>query len=92
MYSEKQRYDGYFNNLAHPTWGTIGNELTWILLFFALVGTFTDNIRYLMISAKIARFRNRASKTSNKLMLLNNWRENPFLFWVAHSRGGGGGR
>ena len=59
-------------------------------MFFALVGTFTDNIRYLMISAKIARFRNRASKTSNKLMLLNNWRENPFLFWVAHSRGGEG--
>ena len=26
MYSEKQRYDGYFNNLAHPTWGTIGNK------------------------------------------------------------------
>ena len=21
---EKQRYDGWFNNMAHPEWGTIG--------------------------------------------------------------------
>ena len=24
MYAEKQRYDGWYNNLAHPTWGSIG--------------------------------------------------------------------
>jgi hypothetical protein len=23
-YSEKQRYDGWYNNLAHPQWGTVG--------------------------------------------------------------------
>lgn len=22
--TEKQRYDGWFNNLAHPEWGSIG--------------------------------------------------------------------
>nr|CAD7589007.1 unnamed protein product [Timema genevievae] len=23
-YTEKQRYDGWFNNLAHPDWGSVG--------------------------------------------------------------------
>ncbi|KAJ9591678.1 hypothetical protein L9F63_001765, partial [Diploptera punctata] len=23
-YTEKQRYDGWFNNLAHPEWGSVG--------------------------------------------------------------------
>lgn len=23
-HSEKQRYDGWYNNLAHPDWGTVG--------------------------------------------------------------------
>lgn len=23
-FTEKQRYDGWFNNLAHPDWGTVG--------------------------------------------------------------------
>lgn len=23
---EKQRYDGWFNNMAHPEWGSIGEE------------------------------------------------------------------
>lgn len=22
--TEKQRYDGWFNNLAHPEWGSVG--------------------------------------------------------------------
>lgn len=22
---EKQRYDGWYNNLAHPEWGSVGN-------------------------------------------------------------------
>ena len=25
-YSEKQRYDGWYNNLAHPKWGTVGKS------------------------------------------------------------------
>ena len=25
---EKQRYDGWFNNMAHPEWGSIG-EMAW---------------------------------------------------------------
>jgi dual oxidase len=28
MYAEKQRYDGWYNNLAHPNWGTIDSQLT----------------------------------------------------------------
>ena len=24
MFSEKQRYDGWYNNLAHPNWGSVG--------------------------------------------------------------------
>ncbi|XP_069683631.1 dual oxidase [Periplaneta americana] len=27
-YTEKQRYDGWFNNLAHPDWGSVDNHLT----------------------------------------------------------------
>lgn len=23
-HSEKQRYDGWYNNLAHPDWGSVG--------------------------------------------------------------------
>jgi hypothetical protein len=23
-FTEKQRYDGWFNNLAHPDWGSVG--------------------------------------------------------------------
>lgn len=23
-YADKQRYDGWYNNLAHPDWGSIG--------------------------------------------------------------------
>lgn len=23
-YTEKQRYDGWYNNLAHPDWGSVG--------------------------------------------------------------------
>ncbi|XP_077298120.1 dual oxidase [Arctopsyche grandis] len=26
--TEKQRYDGWFNNRAHPDWGSVGNHLT----------------------------------------------------------------
>jgi len=28
MYSqtEKQRYDGWYNNLAHPDWGSVGKS------------------------------------------------------------------
>lgn len=26
--AEKQRYDGWYNNLAHPSWGAIDNQLT----------------------------------------------------------------
>lgn len=25
-YTEKQRYDGWFNNLAHPSWGAVGKS------------------------------------------------------------------
>jgi len=25
-YSEKQRYDGWYNNLAHPHWGSVGKR------------------------------------------------------------------
>lgn len=25
-HSEKQRYDGWYNNLAHPDWGTVGKR------------------------------------------------------------------
>ncbi len=24
---ERQRYDGWFNNMAHPQWGSIGTDL-----------------------------------------------------------------
>lgn len=24
---ERQRYDGWFNNLAHPEWGSVGKKL-----------------------------------------------------------------
>ncbi|XP_022255360.1 dual oxidase-like, partial [Limulus polyphemus] len=27
VYSERQRYDGWFNNLAHPEWGSIESQL-----------------------------------------------------------------
>ncbi|XP_049777239.1 dual oxidase [Schistocerca cancellata] len=27
-FTEKQRYDGWFNNLAHPDWGAVDNQLT----------------------------------------------------------------
>eukprot|EP00096_Caligus_rogercresseyi_P010505 TRINITY_DN3850_c0_g1_i1.p1 TRINITY_DN3850_c0_g1~~TRINITY_DN3850_c0_g1_i1.p1 ORF type:complete len:1540 (+),score=517.15 TRINITY_DN3850_c0_g1_i1:375-4994(+) len=27
-YGEKQRYDGWYNNLAHPSWGSIESQLT----------------------------------------------------------------
>lgn len=26
--TEKQRYDGWFNNLAHPEWGSVGKFTT----------------------------------------------------------------
>ncbi|KAK0078556.1 hypothetical protein PV325_002364, partial [Microctonus aethiopoides] len=26
-YTEKQRYDGWYNNLAHPDWGSVGSRL-----------------------------------------------------------------
>lgn len=26
-HSEKQRYDGWYNNLAHPDWGTVGESI-----------------------------------------------------------------
>jgi len=31
MYSqtEKQRYDGWYNNLAHPDWGSVGKWTDW---------------------------------------------------------------
>ena len=28
LYAEKQRYDGWYNNLAHPTWGSVESQLT----------------------------------------------------------------
>lgn len=28
LYTEKQRYDGWYNNLAHPHWGSIESQLT----------------------------------------------------------------
>lgn len=35
---EKQRYDGYYNNLAHPDWGAVGKSrqceemLSWVFV------------------------------------------------------------
>jgi hypothetical protein len=35
-YSERQRYDGWFNNLAHPDWGSTGTFFLF-LHFLSLV-------------------------------------------------------
>lgn len=40
-HTEKQRYDGWFNNLAHPDWGSVGkchkSELK--IIIFILIKT-----------------------------------------------------
>jgi len=35
-FTEKQRYDGWFNNLAHPQWGSIGMSK---LIIFSIIYT-----------------------------------------------------
>lgn len=34
--AEKQRYDGWYNNLAHPSWGAIGKKYMDIIIVFLL--------------------------------------------------------
>ena len=49
MQFEKQRYDGWYNNLAHPGWGSVG-ELAIVYMirdFFCIkitVGTFVGKL------------------------------------------------
>jgi hypothetical protein len=31
---EKPRYDGWYNNLAHPDWGSVGKLTIWIFFIF----------------------------------------------------------
>ena len=31
-YTEKQRYDGWYNNLAHPDWGSVGKYRQYYIL------------------------------------------------------------
>jgi len=33
-FTEKQRFDGWFNNLAHPQWGSIGMSK---LIFYSII-------------------------------------------------------
>lgn len=35
--TEKQRYDGWFNNVGHPQWGAIGEQLTEQMRFVLLL-------------------------------------------------------
>ncbi len=30
---EKQRYDGWFNNMAHPEWGSVGTLASHLVLY-----------------------------------------------------------
>ncbi len=53
MQFEKQRYDGWYNNLAHPGWGSVG-ELAIVYMirdFFIIkitVGTFVGKLEILL--------------------------------------------
>ena len=54
MYAEKQRYDGWYNNLAHPTWGSIGKYTFWLrLVYHPTLKSYKNNPAY---SKTIIRF------------------------------------
>lgn len=57
--TEKQRYDGWFNNLAHPDWGSVGKRFVFLLRLEInstekpiTASTFTIITRMTLFSAK----------------------------------------
>jgi tryptophan-rich sensory protein len=42
-HTEKQRYDGWYNNLAHPDWGAVGE-----LVFFMSIALHLLKFEYIL--------------------------------------------